>query len=280
MARRAVSRTFRRLREQRNMSSDFVVRGKMLQPVTSDRWFVKVIGRGYPPPTNKFRWCTDRLRIRPIAQELQKYRGKKTLILGTRWDESPERQRTMRRHAKDGSGFRFHHSDRPDIEIFAPVAHLDEREVWSLLLSPNTPSQVGGPDVYAMYQAAGVGRGGECPTLPGQDASPCGAGRFGCWTCTVVRTDKAMRSMVTNGHTSMAPLLEWRNWVMHSRDLPSNRWPMRRNGAPGPGPLTMKFRRRMLDRLLAAESASGLKLISAREILAIRELWRQDGARR
>jgi DNA sulfur modification protein DndC len=31
-------------------------------PVLEDRFFVKVIGRGYATPTNKFRWCTNRLR--------------------------------------------------------------------------------------------------------------------------------------------------------------------------------------------------------------------------
>jgi DNA sulfur modification protein DndC len=30
---------------------------RVLQPKLKDRYFVKVIGRGYPPPSNKFRWC-------------------------------------------------------------------------------------------------------------------------------------------------------------------------------------------------------------------------------
>ena len=41
---------------------------KVATPRTEDSFFVKVIGRGYPPPTNKFRWCTDRLRIRPVQR--------------------------------------------------------------------------------------------------------------------------------------------------------------------------------------------------------------------
>ena len=41
-------------------------RTHVLQPPQQDRFFVKVIGRGYPPPTDKLSgWCTDRLRIDP-----------------------------------------------------------------------------------------------------------------------------------------------------------------------------------------------------------------------
>ena len=36
------------------------IEAKVAVPKLEDRYFVKVIGRGYPPPTNKFRWCTDR----------------------------------------------------------------------------------------------------------------------------------------------------------------------------------------------------------------------------
>ena len=32
----------------------------LLKAPVADRFFVKVIGRGYPTPTNMFRWCTDR----------------------------------------------------------------------------------------------------------------------------------------------------------------------------------------------------------------------------
>ena len=42
------------------------IRTQIVSPPLQDRYFSKVIGRGYPPPSFKFRWCTDVLRIKPV----------------------------------------------------------------------------------------------------------------------------------------------------------------------------------------------------------------------
>ncbi|MEA5470174.1 hypothetical protein VB714_14950, partial [Spirulina sp. 06S082] len=42
-------------------STNSPLRPKILKAPVADRFFVKVIGRGYPPPTNSFRWCTKNL---------------------------------------------------------------------------------------------------------------------------------------------------------------------------------------------------------------------------
>src|SRR2546423_10712095 len=36
-----------------------------LTPTISDTFWVNLIGRGYPAPRPKFRWCTERLKIKP-----------------------------------------------------------------------------------------------------------------------------------------------------------------------------------------------------------------------
>jgi hypothetical protein len=41
---------------------------KLLKAPIQDRFFVRIIGRGYPPPTNSFRWCTTGLRIKPVSE--------------------------------------------------------------------------------------------------------------------------------------------------------------------------------------------------------------------
>src|SRR6266576_3935773 len=54
-------------------------------PQLRDRFFFKVIGRGYVPPTNKFRWCTDRLRIQPVQSYIKGFSGtRKLVVLGLR----------------------------------------------------------------------------------------------------------------------------------------------------------------------------------------------------
>ena len=100
-----VRSTLRRLQlEAREESLDLVVR--IARPKPGDSFFVKVIGRGYPPPTNKFRWCTDRLRINPVRQMLAKTAAPRSVVLlGTRMGESSERDRVLARHQTDARYF-------------------------------------------------------------------------------------------------------------------------------------------------------------------------------
>ena len=41
---------------------------KIVTPNITDTFFVNLIGRGYPAPNRWFRWCTDRLKIRPSTE--------------------------------------------------------------------------------------------------------------------------------------------------------------------------------------------------------------------
>lgn len=41
------------------------------EPTKVERFFVAMLGRGYPPPHNKFRWCTKRLKTEKIDQIYQ-----------------------------------------------------------------------------------------------------------------------------------------------------------------------------------------------------------------
>src|SRR5687767_13455325 len=59
-------------RLQRESAADGLdLKVRLARPPTTDSFFVRVIGRGYPPPTNKFRWCTDKLRINPVRRVVQ-----------------------------------------------------------------------------------------------------------------------------------------------------------------------------------------------------------------
>ncbi len=75
---------------------------------------------------------------------------------------------------------------------------------------------------------------------------------------------------------SLKPLLRYRNWLQKMRNEPQNRCPSRRNGTPGPGPLTLAARRRALRGLRKAERESGLCLLGSEEAKLIRQLWRED----
>ncbi len=72
-----------------------------LTPIVSDTFWVNLIGKGYPAPRNKFRWCTERLKIKPsntFIRDTVRENGEAILVLGTRKAESQLRARNMARH--------------------------------------------------------------------------------------------------------------------------------------------------------------------------------------
>jgi len=240
------------------------------KPIIDDRFFVKVIGRGYPTPTNKFRWCTDRLRINPIKQIINP-EDEITLLLGVRRGESIERDRTIKKHATEDY-FRYKQVGNSKISIFSPIVDYSTREIWETLKFKEFPKSIDFQTLGTLYKDAGA----ECPIIKDPNGSPCGQGRFGCWTCTVVRKDKAVTSLVNEGYHELGPLLNFRNWLAVARDNPDYRCHLRRNKQKGPGPMTLKARKLILKKLKEAEKQSGISLIETAEIKRIKELWVKD----
>lgn len=246
---------------------------KVATPRTEDSFFVKVIGRGYPPPTNKFRWCTDRLRIRPVQRMITNLSEEgSVVVLGVRKGESTERDRTLS-HFETERPFVFRQDGYPSSLVFAPVVNYTTEEIWETVMFMPDPVSLEGRRLWSLY---GQSAGEECPLIRDPNGSPCSRGRFGCWTCTVVRKDQGVAGLVEAGHEHLVPLLEFRDWLQTMRDEPENRCPRRRNGAAGPGPLTLEARRSALRRLRVAERRSGLNLIKLREVELIHRLWRED----
>lgn len=241
-------------------------------PALEDSFFVRLIGRGYPPPTNKFRWCTDKLRIRPIQRLMERVAGtRNTVVLGVRSAESEERQRVLTRHATT-MHFYYRQSTSQTRMLFCPIVDLDTETVWEGLFLLPRPSAIDVRALGVLYKQAG----GECPVVREVQGSPCGQGRFGCWTCTVVRKDRAVMGLVKEGHSALQPLLDFRNWLLLIRDEPEYRCSVRRNGAHGLGPFRISARRQILKKLLATQKLSGLSLIDAAAISLIQSLWKAD----
>ena len=69
-----------------------------LTPVIADSFWVNLIGRGYPAPHSRFRWCTERMKIKPadtfILSKVAQY-GEVVLVLGQRRSESQSRAQVM-----------------------------------------------------------------------------------------------------------------------------------------------------------------------------------------
>jgi DNA sulfur modification protein DndC len=268
-----VRRTLRQLSTEAR-SAGLPLQVRIARPRIEDSYFVKVIGRGYPPPTNKFRWCTDRLRIAPVQRAIAQQSGNGALVLlGVRQGESQERDRTLRR-LNTARPFILHQRGAMDSTVFAPLLHYSTEEVWDTLVLSELPKAIDTRGLFTLYRQAA----GECPIVRDPQGTPCGKGRFGCWTCTVVRKDHGMTGLVESGYREMAALLEFRNWLQEMRDQPAYRCSLRRNGAGGPGPLTLEARKLILRRLRAVERQAGMRLIRDREINLIRKLWAKDKA--
>lgn len=201
---------------------------KLIMAPVNERFFVRIIGRGYPPPTNTFRWCTKGLRIKPVARFItDAARGDAIVALGLRRSESEQRKRSIR---KNGDGiWQQQIEGGRKYRVFLPILDLSVSDVWEAIFFMRTPSSVDNQKLAELYRGAS----GECPIVKSPLAPPCATGRFGCWTCTVVRKDKSAISLIKSGHEDLVPFLDFRDWLLTIRNDPDRRWSIRRNGTKG-----------------------------------------------
>ena len=235
---------------------------KVTKPCIDQTFWVNVIGRGYIPPTRNFRWCTDRMKIAPTNDLIQKLvlaHQRAILLVGTRRSESQNRGRAMAQRRVTPTTMNPH-STIPHCRMFAPLADLCDDDVWKILIQRRPPWGGTHRDLITLYRNAG---GGECPlVLTPDDAPSCGTNspRFGCWTCTVVTKDRSMRGVIDSGHEDATPLerlFDFREWLIVLREDTANRQRVRRDGNPKTridgsrvfGPFTLDVREQILKQL-------------------------------
>lgn len=244
---------------------------KCLKAPPEDRFFVRLIGRGYPPPTNSFRWCTTGLRIRPVSKFIAANDPANTVVvLGLRSSESQQRDRSLSR--SDDRYWQKQREGRGDYDLFLPIVDLDVPEVWDAVFALNRPRCVNARELETLYRDAS----GECPVIRAPQAPPCASGRFGCWTCTVVRKDKSAQKLIGSGYAELEPFLSFRDWLARIRNDPERRWPVRRNGGHGMGPLTLEARREILNRVDQLEAQTRTLILDSDERGLIARLWELD----
>jgi DNA sulfur modification protein DndC len=202
---------------------------KKVKPEVSDTFWVSILGKGYPTPRQKFRWCTDRMKIKPanrfILEKVSEY-GEVVMVLGVRVDESKSRAESIQSHTIEGSHL-MKHSTLPNAFTYAPIKNWSTDDVWEFLLSEATFGEEN-RQLLQLYQDSD----GECPLVIDSDSKKvsCGNSRFGCWTCTVVNEDKAMSGFINSGVDWLKPLLEYRNYLVEARQDRRMRAKCRMNG--------------------------------------------------
>lgn len=272
--------------EKKAREEDLPIFVRKTVPKLEDSFWVNVIGKGYPVPNTAFRWCTDKMKIKPTARFITEQVdecGEAIILIGTRKAESATRARSIKKHEIHGQRL-THHTILHNTYVYAPIKELMLEEVWYIINAIPCPWGFDNKILFNIYLDASADDY-ECPTVvTDKSHGSCGQSRFGCWICTVVKDDKSMRSLIKNGREWMQPLYDFRIELDSERNVIENRMPFRRDGRRAVndmGPYIFSYRAKILRRLLEVQHElqqrdPKIKLISDQELIAIQVNWYRD----
>lgn len=230
------------------------IRAHVVQPAWDQTFWFMILGKGYPVPHRHFWWCTKRLKVKPVQGLLREIgNGDEVAVLsGVRFGESSRRDGQMKKAAsclgegECGQVLAYHGT-------VAPIAHWKTCQVWDFLMLYAPTWGWPTADLVRLY--------GDAPV------------RFGCWTCTLVKRDRALDAVVARGSQHLEALRAFRQRLIEVCGDSDNRVP-RPDGVPGR--LRLAVRQRLLEEIRALEEKTGLELIRREEIEAIRDYWREE----
>lgn len=271
---------------------------EVVMPPIDDRFFVYILGRGVPPPSNTFRWCTSQLKIEPMQRALEHhaltlrfgelikrerdgkwvYRGfgkdKLLMITGVRLGESAARDERIalscsRDGAECGQGWLQESAKEGLNDTLAPLLHWRVCHVWDWL---NIFQSEHGYPTRMIAEAYG-----------GDEATEINA-RTGCVGCNLASRDLALETILAKypekwGHLS--PLLKLRPMYAEMKK-PENRlrkWGEKRaDGSLAAnqgrlGPLTLDARRHFLHEVLSIQDEinASIKDLSPVSLITVEE---------
>ena len=270
-----------------------------LTPEVHNRFWVNLIGKGYPAPRSRFRWCTDRLKISAstkFIQELSEANSEAILVLGQRRGESAARDKVM--DAYSGSTRdRLSRNKDPKLSrvwVYLPIETWTSDDVWMYIVTEPNPWGVDNQDLFEIYR--GATPDAECPVVVDKSTPSCGDSRFGCYVCTMVSQDKSMAAMIQNDEQKawMQPILDFRNTYLSIqdwdvRDFQRMNGRVKLMGKENPelihGPYLQAHRATLLEELLKTQKQlraakvpghDQIELISVEELDAIRRIWVEE----
>ncbi|BAZ80551.1 DNA phosphorothioation system sulfurtransferase DndC [Sphaerospermopsis kisseleviana CS-549] len=276
----------------------------ILEPETQETYWVGLIGKGYPAPRQKFRWCTGRLKINPsnrFIRDVVRRDGETILVLGIRKTESRNRAATMKRMEEKRVRDRLSpNGNLPNSLVYSPIEDWRTDEVWLYLMQWENPWGHSNKDLFVMYRESTEDN--ECPLVVDTSTPSCGSSRFGCWVCTLVERDTSLNAMIQNDEEKewMQPIVDFRRELdiendREKRDFRRLRGEVQlfeRNNKDGeisvvpiPGPYTKYWREYWLRKLLTAqtemrknapENMRDITLISMEELSEIRRIWLEE----
>ena len=263
------------LMNQFSKSSHLPIESKLVKPLVTETFWSLLLGKGYPSPRQTFRWCTHRLKIKPIdvyIDEVADTHGSVVVVLGVRNAESNSRKNSITKHTIDGKILKSHETNKRAF-TYAPIEHLSTDDVWACLLNTTSPWGFDNNLLLSLYRDASDES--ECPVQQDVNAPSCGQSRFGCWVCTVVSKDKSLSGFIQNDYDELRPLLKFRNFLAEIREDHEYRNNYRMNGAiyyvgtekerRGLGPFSLEGRIKLTRSLLETEVAFNKMLKQAED---------------
>lgn len=245
-------------------------------PKMDERFFVYMFGRGVPPPSNTFRWCTGQLKVEPMLDALRDLRdryGKKFLMLtGVRIGESAARDARIaiacgKNNSECGQGW-FQEATPDDVaDTLAPILHWRLCHVWDWLTINQSDHGFSTSLIAAVY---------------GQDENLETHARTGCAGCNLASRDFALEEIIRRAKwAQFSPLMELRPLYAELKK-PRNR--IRKDGTESRkdgslvtnpcrmGPLTMEARLMGLEKVKSIQERANVDLINDEEESRILEL--------
>ena len=230
------------------------IRTQVVLPELDDRYFVYMLGRGVPPPKNRFRWCTAQLKIEPMLKALVSVRQtadeKLLMLTGVRLGESAARDARItlscsRDGAECGQGWFQESTPESTADTLAPILHWRVCHVWDWLT-------VFAPSYGFPTEEIGWAYGGD-------EKEEINA-RTGCVGCNLASRDSALEYLCRQtAWQYLTPLLQlkplYRELTNHSYRLRKSGVETLKDGSIGAnpqrvGPLTMEARAYGLDTVL------------------------------
>ena len=258
---------------------------RVVLPPMKDRFFVYMFGKGVPPPSNTFRWCTSQIKIEPMMEALAELRGKygkKFLMLtGVRVGESAQRDARIalscgKNGAECGQGWFQATTPEKVADTLAPILHWRVCFVWKWL---RQWAPIGGFPTERVADSYG-----------GDEAEEVNA-RTGCVGCNLASKDTALETLLKEPRWAYLRTLMRLRPLYEELKKPHNRLrkinERTKSGALSKnqgrmGPLTMDARRWGMDEVISIQEAVNVGaraagdpeyfLINAEEKAAIEEM--------
>tara|TARA_R110002012_G_scaffold190633_1_gene358219 strand:- start:25047 stop:26243 length:1197 start_codon:yes stop_codon:yes gene_type:complete len=239
-------------------------RGVKVRVVTApiqDRFMVYILGRGVPPPSNTFRWCTGQIKIEPMEDALAQFQNetneKILMLTGVRLGESAVRdQRINVSCSKDGAecgqGWYQEGLKNDMCSTLAPILHWRVCNVWDWLKVFAPMPKYGGWDTTILADAYG-----------GDEAEEKNA-RTGCIGCPLASKDSALDLILQIDKWKYLQPLKSLKPIYREMKLPQHRLrkaggQMRKDGKLAKnqqrmGPLTLEARQYFLTKILKIQN--------------------------